>query len=622
MYIVDDKNKMVFWDWDKNNQFELYPDKITTGARTVVYWKCPKCQQCFAKQVREMNKCPYCTGHRIKEGINDLTTTNPKVLAEWDYSRNSIKPSEVTKGSHKKVFWVCKNGHSYESMIKSKIDGRGCPYCANKKAVKGINDLTITNPSLCLQWNFEKNNDNPTNYLRYSKKKVWWKCDKGHEWINSIENMTRGSKCPYCYPHKDKNKHDSFTIEHPSLLSEWDFSKNAENPENYTSSSNKKVYWKCKNGHIWQATISDRCRGYRCPKCSKDLRTSFPEKALYFYVNKYFNNVCENYRSEWLGTFEVDVYLPDYKIGIEYDGYYGHGVKNSLDRDLRKNKKCFEYGVTLIRVRENKCPLLNSTSIDIQMKKSDDIQGVIIKVLRRLAELTKKNISIVDEEININLDYDEIVSLVGSSKKKSSLREKYPRALTMWDYDKNKSLTPENISYMSSKKVWWRCKNGHEWTSCVSNMVKSLSCPYCSGKRVLEGFNDLCTKNQSLASEWDYDKNILKPNQVTCGSGKKVWWKCVNGHSWNASVVSRNRGNGCPICSNRKLLKGYNDIASMPDLIIKWNYDRNKEKPDEVCIGSSIKKWWKCNICGKEWQAIPRRVSCPRCANMNRKKKK
>ena len=55
--------------------------------------------------------------------------------------------------------------------------------------------------------------------------------------------------------------------------------------------------------------------------------------------------------------------------------------------------------------------------------------------------------------------------------------------------------------------------------------------------------------NAQLMAEWDWDKNNeigASPTQLTLGSHTKVWWKCSNGHEWQASIKSRNKGSGCP----------------------------------------------------------------------------
>ena len=90
-----------------------------------------------------------------------------------------------------------------------------------------------------------------------------------------------------------------------------------------------------------------------------------------------------------------------------------------------------------------------------------------------------------------------------------------------------------------------------------------------------------------IAKQWDYKKNKpLRPEQFYTGSSRlKVWWICPNGHSWKATVASRTlNGTGCPICSNRKIIPGYNDLKTLkPDVANWWNFEKNGElKPTQV----------------------------------------
>ncbi len=98
----------------------------------------------------------------------------------------------------------------------------------------------------------------------------------------------------------------------------------------------------------------------------------------------------------------------------------------------------------------------------------------------------------------------------------------------------------------------------------VKDRVSGNGCPFCSGKRVLKGFNDLATTNPVLAKEWDFVKNEKTPSEVTAGVSYKAFWKCKTcGYSWQAAVYSRSSGNGCPKCASarkgRKKDKG-NDL--------------------------------------------------------------
>ena len=82
--------------------------------------------------------------------------------------------------------------------------------------------------------------------------------------------------------------------------------------------------------------------------------------------------------------------------------------------------------------------------------------------------------------------------------------------------------------------------------------LSGRSCPYCAGKRVsIE--NSLATKYPEVSKEWYFDRNELKPTEVTYGSSKKVWWKCIKNHSWITAIKKRTiGGTNCPYCTNRK----------------------------------------------------------------------
>ena len=128
----------------------------------------------------------------------------------------------------------------------------------------------------------------------------------------------------------------------------------------------------------------------------------------------------------------------------------------------------------------------------------------------------------------------------------------------------------------SSETVWWKCSLGHTWQALVSSRTRGNCCPYCSNKRILAGYNDLLTTHPAIAAEWDYSKNgTISPKEVSYGSTKKYWWICSNGHSYESPVEGRIRGRGCPICAGQKVLKGYNDLATVnPRKYYVWKHQQ------------------------------------------------
>lgn len=201
----------------------------------------------------------------------------------------------------------------------------------------------------------------------------------------------------------------------------------------------------------------------------------------------------------------------------------------------------------------------------------------------------------------------------------NDLETLYPEVAKEWNYDKNGDLKPSDVLPKSNKKVWWRCSEGHEWSTKISVRTKGSECPYCKGKKPIKGKTDLATVNPQLASEWS-PRNIKKPNEYTVNSGEVVWWRCSKGHEWPNSIHSRNSNNtGCPYCSNQKAIKGDNDFATVhPELLDEWNYEKNKDKlPEDYMPGSHAIVWWRCGK-GHEWPAHiysrHRGHGCPYCA--------
>ena len=132
--------------------------------------------------------------------------------------------------------------------------------------------------------------------------------------------------------------------------------------------------------------------------------------------------------------------------------------------------------------------------------------------------------------------------------------------LDEWNYEENKKLgyTPQNVTPKSSKQVYWKCQKGHSYPAKISNkVIHNSTCPYCSNKKVLKGYNDLETyykKNnlEYILSEYNYNKNIINPDEILYGSHTEVWWKCsICGHEFHTQARYRLKHPQCPVCQKR-----------------------------------------------------------------------
>ena len=631
--LLENKELIKEWDYEKNNKLNLNLHNITIGSSKKVWWICQKghsYQRSIHDKLNGRKRCPYCSNRKVLKGFNDLVTTNPELLQEWNYDRNNklgIKPDEITNGGRNKVWWRCKKGHEWDSIIRSRINGSGCPYCSNNKVLKGYNDLTTTNPEILNLWDFAKNkNLKPEMFSHGSTKVVAWKCEKGHEWTAKISEISSGSRCPFCSNRRILKGYNDFATKHPELLKEWNYEKNNElglKPDEIIQGGKSKIWWKCEKGHEWQTTISARIRNNliynKCPICSSYLRTSIPEKIIYYYLLKIYPKTKVNYKPEWLKPKELDIFIPEKNIAIEYDGIYYHKNKT---RDIEKDKLCDKNGITLIRIREKGLPKINSNSIIYEISEKSNAS---YSYMNRVLKFLEKDLGI-NFNFNITNDFDDIMKLINFIEKDNCISNTNPEVLKEWNYDKNKKIgvTPENMTNGSSLKIWWKCKNGHNYYATISTKInQNTGCPYCSNKKILPGFNDFETKYPELLKEWDYEKNKIKPNEITYGYVKKIWWLCSKGHSYTTTILNRLRNCNCPICSGHQVLPGYNDLSTLyPNLLKEWNYKHNNKlglDPKLLGKGYDKKVWWRCEK-GHEWlTSINNRTShntkCPYCSN-------
>jgi hypothetical protein len=196
-----------------------------------------------------------------------------KEAFEWD-------PTTASSKSNVKQRWKCIQGHVYECDPAHRTSGRGCPYCANKKVLKGFNDIATTHPLLAL----EADGWDPAEYSFGTGKRLTWKCSVGHVWtISPNSRTTNDSGCPICGGKLTLPGYNDLLTINPELAAQahgWDPSKVAPR-------SAKSYEWKCEFGHIWESSLTNRSRGDGCPVCINkkilpgfnDIATLFPEVA-------------------------------------------------------------------------------------------------------------------------------------------------------------------------------------------------------------------------------------------------------------------------------------------------------------------------------------------------------
>jgi len=610
-------NPVLAKEWHPNKNGALAPANFTPNSHAKVWWLCKNGHEWIAeiKARNQGNRCPHCSGRFFAIYKRGHKISN-NLIREWHPAKNKpLVPEIVTAGSSKKVWWICSKGHEWQATVASRTRGRGCPHCFGKFA-STTNCLEVVNPVLAKQWHPTKNgNLTPKDVKVGSQTKVWWICETGHEWLCPVRERSRGrNRCPYChgkflirYEHGEKIENN--------LVKEWHPTKNIPlTPEMVAARSGRKIWWLCKRGHEWQATLAARSYGSGCPYCKP--KTSSLELQIYSEMKYIFNNVEQRKKIDGV---ECDIFVPNIKVGIEVDGVYWH--KNKYPSDKTKTLYFQDRNIFLIRLREKGLEKISEN--DIFFSSKDKIFDLIKKIL----SLILPNVTI-SNELRSRIDTYLRNSMVMNEKLFFNLLEMLPGPLPgfrlsdknmklaqEWHPTKNSNLTPNDVSFGSQTRVWWICHKGHEWIAPVSNRNSGAGCPYCEGKAVCAD-NSLQILHPLLAKEWHPRKNgDLTPSNVTANSGKKVWWLCTKGHEWQATINSRNkRKRGCPYCSGRLSSVDNCLLLAEPKIAQEWHPTKNAGLlPKDVTRRSNKTVWWLCSK-GHEWQTtVHAKVGGQRC---------
>lgn len=676
-------NKIVWWKCTKGHEWQA---KISNRS--------------FLKR-----GCPVCANHVIIKGKNDLATTHPELAKEWNYEKNApLLPNQVFGRSAKKVWWICPKGHEYQKSISNRKLS-GCPICSkeqqtsfpeqaifyyllkynknpeNRYRIHGIeSDIYLKDLNISIEYDggyYHKNAQKDVNKiiklnafgiktinirghrcpkievkgaLIYQRKSDTEKdLEKAIKFIFSNIDSTI---TPDINLERDRTiilenalsieKKNSLANLNPVLLKEWNYEKNGKlKPDFFTSTSGKKVWWKCSKGHEWAARISNRVILNRnCPYCSN-------QKVLYGYndVETLHPEIAQEWNYEKNFPLTPRQYITGSNKVVWWKCSKGHEWKTSIASRIR--------GATLRGViKGTQCPYCSNQKIQVGFndlatthpeiaKKWNYEKNAPLLPTQVVAGSNKKvwwkcsncghewrtsvnNMTQAGRHgcaICSNIEKGKAITR-NRVKEIGSLAETMPELAKQWHPTKNGTLTPRDITAGTGKLIWWLCpKCNHEWQATPNSRKKGIGCPCCSGRVPKAGVNDLVTTHPQLAKEWHPTRNKnLSPNMVSYGSNKKIWWLCSKGHSYAMTVNHRSFGGNCPYCSNSKVLEGFNDLATkFPKIAKEWCYEKNAPlTPKDVSPGSGKKVWWICPKGHDYEMTISHRSTgggCPYCAN-------
>ena len=516
-------------EWDPNNTCTSL--EVSAKSGKVVKWICPECGNHWETGIRTRtldgagckkcgHKLPPLTNSQLLEKPTDkpkrkkisaeerlLTNYAPEIANEWDIEKNAendLFVENATYGQGTKVWWICPQGHSYQMSISHRTSrGSGCPYCARRQILVGFNDLATTHPDIANELDVERSHFTAQEVSAgNASKDAYWICPvhgisyymKAH--LRTDPNAPIG--CPECgheermrkaYLPKNGSCADMLPF---NLLAEWS-DRNDLSPDEVSPHSRRKIWWKCTYGHEWQDSPINRNRKFRnnsCPICHKDRSTSLAEQAIFHYIkaafptltveNRYHPKINGNHR------LECDIAIIERKIAIEHDGSYWH--KNREQQEENKDKVLEKAGWQIFRIKE-------ISSLDGETYEDTDT------VLHYLMYPTSYNVAPIEltsvitkllgllgsdyNDVDVERDLYKIKASYAADKHEKLLLALKPDIAAEWS-PKNYPLTPAQVTTGCNMKVWWVCKEGHEWQAIINNRTKKkhpTGCPECARLR-------------------------------------------------------------------------------------------------------------------------------------------
>jgi Probable Zinc-ribbon domain/RiboL-PSP-HEPN len=393
-----------------------------------------------------------------------------------------------------------------------------------------------------------------------SGRKVWWQCkiNSKHVWSQSITNRTKHRYgCPYCSGRLTLPE-DSFAELFPFISKELHPTKNGDfDPFTVRPHCNKKVWWECANGHVWQQIIKHRVsRKAGCKKCKK-IENSILRKQP---------EIAKEWHEEKNGSLKPSDVTSGSRLKVWWkcSKDSSHVWQMTIETRIRNKSGCPK---CTNASKKGKLPTLDI--YDPQLAKQwhptknlDLTPSTVTPGMHKKVWWLCPNSITHEWEASINNRVKGRGCPFCAKLRvtpENSLQNRFPEIAYQWHPIKNKNLELSDISYGSSRKVWWQCqkKKSHEWQATVASRTQrnKIDCPFCFKSRFYRT-NTLSACHPEIADQWHPTKNInLNPKDVTRASGRLVWWLCPENpeHSWKAQVKNRTvLGAGCPICSREK----------------------------------------------------------------------
>lgn len=322
------------------NKFD-YSEVDYQGNKLKVKIKCKKCGHIFEQQAQSHMKgfgCPFCSNNN-KSTTKEFIEKASKVHGDkFDYSEVNYQGNKV------KVKIKCKKcGHIFQQTPNSHLNGIGCPKCGNKELVTTEDFIQKARKVHGTLYDYSQ-----VSY-EHSQKKISIICPKHGIFWQKPNSHLNGSGCPKCFGF-EKLTIDEFIKRSRKVHGEkYDYSL-----VNYVNAHTKVNIICPVHGVFQQIPSSHWYLQQGCPICALSKQTSRGEKEVCAYIKSiYSGEVLENDKTQ-IGRMELDIFLPELRIGIEYNGSHWHKLKEERQPGCHaeKERRCKEANILLINVEE------------------------------------------------------------------------------------------------------------------------------------------------------------------------------------------------------------------------------------------------------------------------------
>jgi rubrerythrin len=588
-------------EWASSNESTLY--EYAPNSKYLATWCCPDCGTKWKApinvRVQGYGKCPTCYGNKtFKERYPEL---------EKFYAKDNTLPYEdAIVSDYTPRNWICEKGHEFTaSFYKIHDQGFRCPYCENKKALKGYNDFEHLYPVLAQDYDEEKNG-NKASEVVVSYRNVYFKCKNGHSFVRPIiRHVELNGQCPICSGTVLKKGSNDLATIYPAVILFWDYEKNEKRPDQVLATLDNSYHFVCSNGHHFKCTLRELVENdFHCPVCEgkrvdpekTSLQALNPELASEFSVNNKStaSQIAFDTSRKVLWTCPTcgeDYLYPvnERKIGDNSCPYCNHTKLKSGVNDLTITN-----------------PQLASEFSPRNDKKANEVgEWQVYEVYWICSKCgTEYYAKIRDRSV-------EDASCPACAGKRvqagfNSFADEHPDIAKDWSPDNDKKPTEvlSNSSYIAE----WICPTcGYTYKATIKDRVANDNlCPACAGKKAQPGFNSFADEHPDIAKDWSTD-NDKKPTEVLSNSSYIAEWICPTcGYTYKASVRDRvASGDLCPACAGKKAQAGFNSLLDIyPEVQDEWAENENTLLgifPDEILPTSTARVWWECKDCGRKY---------------------